>query len=87
MPTMPDHAGEVILGVDTHEREHVAALIDELGRLLATGSFPANAGGFKQLLTWAREHGPVSRAGVEGTGSFGAGLARFLADQDLPWSK
>jgi hypothetical protein len=36
MPTMPDRSGEVILGVDTHEREHVAALVDGLGRLLAT---------------------------------------------------
>jgi transposase len=83
MPTMPDHTGEVILGVDTHEREHVAALVDELGRLLAARSFPATARGFKLLLAWAREHGPVCRAGVEGTGSFGAGLACFLADQGV----
>ena len=83
MPTMPDHAVAVILGVDTHEREHVAALIDELGRLLETRSFVANAGGYRQLLAWAREHGPVIRAGVEGTGSFGAGLARFLAEQGV----
>jgi transposase len=83
MPTMPDHTGEVILGVDTHEREHVAALVDELGRLLAARSFPATARGFKLLLAWAREHGPVCRAGVEGTGSFGAGLACLLADQGV----
>jgi transposase len=83
MPTMPDHAVAVILGVDTHEREHVAALIDELGRLLETRSCVANAGGYRQLLAWAREHGPVIRAGVEGTGSFGAGLARFLAEQGV----
>jgi transposase len=78
MLTMPD-AREIILGVDTHEDEHVAALVDELGRLVATRSFPATAHGFKQLLAWARAHGSVCRAGVEGTGSFGAGLARFLA--------
>ncbi len=83
MPTMPHTAGEVILGVDTHEREHVAALIDELGRPIATRSFLANAHGYRQLLSWARERGPVIRAGVEGTGSFGAGLVRFLDHQDI----
>jgi transposase len=83
MSTMPHTAAEVILGVDTHEREHVAALIDELGRLIATGSFPANARGYRQLLTWAAERGRLGCAGVEGTGSFGAGLARFLADEGV----
>jgi transposase len=83
MPTMPDDSGEVILGVDTHELEHVAALVDELGRLLATRTFPASTPGFKLLLAWAREHGRVCRAGVEGTGSFGTGLARLLADEGV----
>ena len=78
MPTMPDRALEIILGVDTHEEEHVAALVDELGRLLATRSFPATTRGYRQLLAWARLRGPLLRAGVEGTGSFGVGLARFL---------
>jgi transposase len=83
MPTMPDQAGEVVLGVDTHEIEHVAALVDHLGRLLATRSFPASGRGFRSLLAWAVEHGPVGCAGVEGTGSFGAGLARFLAEHGI----
>ena len=75
--------GEVIVGVDTHEREHVAALIDELGRLLATRSFAASVRGYRKLLAWARAQDAVVRAGVEGTGSFGAGLARFLAEQGV----
>jgi transposase len=83
MPTMPDDAGAVILGVDTHETEHVAALIDELGRLLETRCFAATARGYRQLLSWVREHGPLVCAGVEGTGSFGAGLARFLSEQGV----
>ncbi len=82
MPTLPDQGGEIILGVDTHESEHVAAVLDELGRLLATRSFPATVRGFRLLLAWAREHGDVRRAGVEGTGSFGAGLA-FLAERGI----
>jgi transposase len=52
MPTMPDRSGEVILGVDTHEREHVAALVDGLGRLLATRGFPTSARGYRLLLVW-----------------------------------
>jgi hypothetical protein len=83
MSTMPHPAREVIVGVDTHEREHVAALVDELGRLLATRSFRANERGFTVLLAWSREHGVVRRAGVEGTGSFGVGLARFLAEHGI----
>ncbi len=83
MSTMPERASEVVLGVDTHEREHVAALVDELGRLLATRSFAATARGFRLLIGWAREQGPVRRAGVEGTGSFGASVARFLAGEGV----
>ena len=83
MSTMPDNAGEVILGVDTHEDEHVAALISERGRLLETMSFPASRRGYRQLLCWARRRGDVAVAGVEGTGSFGAGLARFLAAEGV----
>jgi transposase len=83
MPTMPDLTLEVILGVDRHEDEHVAALVDELGRLLATASFEATRRGYRQLLAWARERGAVCRAGVEGTGSFGVGLARFLAAEGI----
>ena len=58
MSTMPDRRGEVILGVDTHETEHVAALVDELGRLLETRSFPANVRGYRELLGWARTSCP-----------------------------
>ncbi len=78
MSTMPHLDGEVILGVDTHEREHVAALIDPVGRLIGTRAFPATLRGYRQLLAWARQHGELRRAGVEGTGSFGAGLTRLL---------
>ena len=83
MPTMPDQALEVILGVDTDEEEHVAALVDDLGRLLATRSFKATTRGYRGLLAWARTYGPLVRAGVEATGSFGVGLARFLAAEGV----
>lgn len=83
MSTMPETASEVVLGVDTHEREHVAAVVDELGRLLATRSFAATPRGFRLLIAWAGRHGRLCRAGVEGRGSFGAGLTRFLAEQGV----
>jgi hypothetical protein len=83
MPTMPDDAGAVILGVDTHETEHVAAVIDEVGRLLETRSFAVTARGYRELLSWARGRGRLACAGVERTGSFGAGLALFLTGEGI----
>ncbi|TDC21735.1 IS110 family transposase [Streptomyces sp. 8K308] len=74
----------MVLGVDTHKDVHVAAVLDHLGGLLGTGDFPATAAGYRQLLDWARQRGTVLRAGVEGTGSYGAGLARYLATQRVP---
>ncbi|MCX5440918.1 IS110 family transposase [Streptomyces sp. NBC_00056] len=71
----------VVLGVDTHKDVHVAAVLDHLGALLGTGEFPATAVGYRQLLDWAGQCGTVLRAGVECTGSYGAGLARYLATQ------
>jgi len=70
----------VTVGVDTHTDVHVAAVLDQAGRLLATSSFPATTRGYAQLATWAESFGTVDKVGMEGTGSFGAGLLRFLAD-------
>lgn len=74
---------EVVLGVDTHGEVHVAAVISPLGKVLGTDSFPATAAGYRQLLVWARKRGTVRRAGVEGTGTFGAGLSRYLLAQHI----
>jgi transposase len=68
----------VIGGVDTHKDVHVAAVLDELGRLLDTASFAATPAGYRRLSTWLCGHGEVLAVGVEGTGSWGAGLSRFL---------
>ncbi len=65
-------------GVDTHLDTHVAAALDPLGRLVGTESFPADAAGYKALLAWLGEFGQVGKVGVEGTGSYGVGLSRFL---------
>ncbi len=66
-------------GVDTHADVHVAAALDPVGGLLGVRQFPATAAGYVGLLGWLGEFGDVALAGVEGTGSYGAGLARHLA--------
>ena len=68
----------VIGGVDTHLDAHVAAALDERGGLLGTQSFPATPTGYRQLLSWLRSFGQLQTVGVEGTGSYGAGLTRHL---------
>jgi transposase len=68
----------VVGGVDTHLDVHVAAALDRLGGLLGVESFPATPQGYRGLLSWMGAFGPVARVGVEGTGAYGAGLARFL---------
>ena len=66
-------------GVDTHSEVHVAAALDPVGGLLGTREFPATAAGYAGLLSWLGRFGDVALVGVEGTGSYGAGLARYLA--------
>jgi transposase len=77
--THPDpRPEEVILGVDTHKDVHVAAVVTTLGAQVAEATFPTTAAGYRQLLAWARGFGVLERAGVEGTGSYGAALTRYL---------
>jgi transposase len=70
----------VTVGVDTHLDVHVAHAKDALGRRLATVSSPTTPAGYRDLLAWARGLGEVDAWGVEGTGCYGAALARFLRD-------
>ncbi|TQR97738.1 IS110 family transposase [Microbispora bryophytorum] len=74
---------EVAGGVDTHQDTHTAAVIDPIGRVLGTEQFPADPAGYAALLAWMRSFGPLQRVGVEGTGVYGAGLARLLRDQGV----
>src|SRR5262247_2795256 len=66
-------------GVDTHADVHVAAALDPIGGLLGVAEFPATPAGYAQLLGWLGGFGTVCLVGVEGTGSYGAGLARHIA--------
>lgn len=77
--------GGVTLGVDTHEDEHVVVALDALGRRVRSAAFPATKPGYRRLLRWggALGEGPVAAVGVEGTGSYGAGLARLLLSEGV----
>lgn len=75
---MPAHKLAVVGGVDTHKDLHVAAVVDSAGRVLGTASFAARAAGYEQLHAWMASFGELDKVGVEGTGSYGAGLTRHL---------
>ena len=68
----------VIGGVDTHKDLHVAAAVDEHNRVLGSQCFPTTRHGYKQMLAWMRSFGQLRRVGVEATGTYGAGLLRYL---------
>jgi transposase len=68
----------IVAGVDTHKDTHHAAVLDLQGRVLGDRGFPVSTAGYRDLLDWVAGHGVLDRAGVELTGSYGAGLTRFL---------
>jgi transposase len=74
----PNGADGVVLGVDTHLDLNVAVALDRLGRRLGELEVLTTTRGHERLLRWAEGFGPVRCAGIEGTGSYGAGLARHL---------
>lgn len=77
--TLTDVATQLVVGgVDTHQLTHHAGIVDEQLRPVADAEFPATRAGYQALLDWIASYGLVSRVGVESTGSYGAGLARFL---------
>lgn len=81
---MPDRVPvSVTGGVDTHKDQHVTAVIDSTGRILGTEAFSATKAGYVRLWGWLCRYGRVERVGVEGTGTYGAGLARYLADRGV----
>lgn len=68
----------VVAGIDTHKDTHHVGIVDVNGRRLADRQFPVSTAGYRQLLDWVAAHGIIDRVGVELTGSYGAGLTRFL---------
>jgi transposase len=68
----------VVGGVDTHLDVHVAAVVDSIGGVLGVESFPVNRAGYAALSSWMAGFGELQRVGIEGTGSYGAGLSRHF---------
>lgn len=73
----------VVAGVDTHADSNTASVCDLLGRRLGIETFPTTATGNQQLVAWITGLGTPSAVGVEGTGSYGAGLTRALQAADI----
>ena len=81
--TIVESARPITGGVDTHADVHVAAAVDANGGVLGVESFATTLSGYVQLYGWLSGFGVVDRVGVEGTGAYGAGLARHLRGQGL----
>jgi len=75
------HFSGIVIGVDTHKDEHLAVAVDHLGVHIGQRRLPTTDMGYAGLERWASRLGKVGAFGVEGTGSYGAGLARFLTDR------
>ena len=73
----------VVVGVDTHKHIHVAVALDELGGRIEARSFAADRSGYEQLIDWASSLGREVMFGVEGTGSYGAGLASAIRRRSI----
>src|SRR6266540_5346107 len=71
------------VGIDPHADLHVGVALDQVGRCLGTCSIPTTPAGFAELRAWASTFGAVEQVGIEGTGSYGAGLTRWLRAHDL----
>jgi transposase len=76
-------ASRITGGVDTHKDTHTAAALDATGRAMGNATFPASAAGYVQLLKWLRSFGALDRVGIEGTGSYGSGLAQHLREEGV----
>jgi transposase len=74
---------QVTVGVDTHKHMHAAHAVDQLGRSLGGRSFPVNARGYRDLVSWARRFGSICQVGIEGPGHYGAGLTRHLRAEGI----
>jgi len=70
----------IVVGIDTHKHIHAAVALSALGARLAATTVPASRAGYRRIAAWARCLGTVTAFGVEGTGSYGAGLARALRE-------
>jgi transposase len=84
MPPQLDPVSRVVVaGIDTHKDLHVAAVVDTDGVVLGTESFSTTRAGYRAMVRWMRTFGDVRKVGVEGTGSYGAGITRHLGEAGI----
>jgi transposase len=74
----------IAVGMDTHKHEHVAAALNELGELLGEITVAASPAGYRELVEWLKDLGEGALVGIEGVGSYGAGLCKYLQDAGVP---
>ena len=80
---MSEDRVDVFGGVDTHRDIHVGAVVDGAGRVVGSESFTVDESGYRRIVAWFGARGALVRVGVEGCGSYGAGLARYLTAADI----
>ena len=68
----------VVIGIDTHQKQHVAVAIDRQGIRQGEWYAAATTSGYRELERWSSNLGTIHAFGIEGTGSYGAGIAPFL---------
>lgn len=73
----------IAVGVDTHKHQHVAVALDAVGWLLGEIMVAATAAGYRELVSWLAGLGGEVMVGIEGTGSYGAGLCQHLVDAGI----
>ena len=73
----------IVGGVDTHKDLHVAAVVDDYDRVLGSDCFATTRHGYKCMLDWMRSFGEIKRIGVECTGTYGAGLLRYMQQTSI----
>jgi transposase len=81
--TITEGPRRIVGGVDTHKDLHVAAVVDEQDQVIGTRSFATTRQGYRQMLAWMLSFGEPQRIGVELTGSYGAGLLRFMQQANV----
>ncbi len=83
MTTSTDPTIYVTAGADTHRDTHMIAALDQRGPQLGVREFATDPTGHDDILNWLESFGTIDRIGVEGTGTYGAGLCRFLQRHDI----
>jgi transposase len=73
----------VTAGIDTHADFHVTAAIDHNGGVLGIETFDTTTAGHRDMVRWLAGFGTIDKVGVEGTGSYGAGIARHLTGKGI----